>query len=91
MLGFEGEQLVSFATGHYFAEVNSGFIVYIVTNPFVRSRGLGAKTLSKLEELLHKDAAAAGYDSLSAIILETETQEIAHTEAEKEDCMKRNQ
>lgn len=90
LVGFEGEQLVSFATGHYFADVNLGFIVYIVTNPLVRSKGLGSKTLSKLEELLNKDAVSAGNVSLRAIILETEKQEIVHTEAEKEDCFKRN-
>jgi GNAT superfamily N-acetyltransferase len=90
LIGFEGEQLVSFATGHYLADVNSGFIVYIVTNPLVRSKGLGSKTLSKLEELLNKDAISAGNTSLKAIILETETQDMVHTEEEKEDCIKRN-
>jgi GNAT superfamily N-acetyltransferase len=90
LVGFEGEQLVSFATGHYFADANVGFIVYIVTNPLVRSKGLGSKTLSKLEELLNKDALSAGNESLRAIILETEKQEIVHTDVEKEDCIKRN-
>lgn len=87
--GFEGEELVSFATGHYLADVNSGFIVYIVTNPAVRSKGLGAKTLLKMEQLLKEDAIRAGNLSLESLILETETEEMAHTEAEKDDCVKR--
>ncbi|MRX53824.1 hypothetical protein HMPREF3291_14270 [Bacillus sp. HMSC76G11] len=89
LAGFEGEEMVSFATGHYLADVNSGFIVYIVTNPFVRSKGLGAKTLLKMEELLKEDALAAGNLSLESLILETETEEMAHTAEEKEDCIKR--
>jgi GNAT superfamily N-acetyltransferase len=88
LVGFEGEQLVSFATGHYLADVNSGFIIYIVTNPLVRSKGLGSKTLLKLEELLNKDAILAGNTSINSILLETE--KIVHTEEEKEDCIKRN-
>lgn len=90
LVGYEGEQLVSFATGHYFAEANIGFIVYIATNPLIRSKGLGTKTLVKIEELLNEDAISAGNVSLRATILETEKQEIVHNEAEKEDCIKRN-
>lgn len=90
LIGLEGDQLVSFATGHYFADVNTGFIVYIVTNPHVRSNGLGTKTLLKIEELLKKDAITAGNSSPRAMILETETQEMVHTQKEKEDCIKRN-
>jgi len=90
LVGYEGEQLVSFATGHYFAEANIGFIVYIATNPLIRSKGLGTKTLVKIEELLNEDAISAGNVSLCATILETEKQEIVHNEAEKEDCIKRN-
>ncbi|MDX8364705.1 GNAT family N-acetyltransferase [Cytobacillus sp. IB215665] len=41
LVGMKENQLVSFATGHYFAGVNSGFIVYIVTNPLIQSKGLG--------------------------------------------------
>ena len=90
LIGFEGERIVSFATGHYLADVNVGFIVYIVTDPLVRSKGLGTKTLLKLEELLNEDACLAGKTSLKAVILETETQEMAHTEEEKQDCFRRN-
>ncbi|MGM7634977.1 GNAT family N-acetyltransferase [Bacillus sp. Hm123] len=90
LIGVEGEKIVSFATGHYLAAVNVGFIVYIVTDPFVRSKGLGAKTLLKLEELLVQDASLAGNTSLKAVILETETQEVVHTETEKQDCIRRN-
>ncbi|ETI66258.1 GNAT family N-acetyltransferase [Neobacillus vireti] len=90
LVGFEGGQLVSFATGHYLADTNLGFIVYLVTNPDVRSKGLGSKTLLKIEELLNKDAISAGNVSLRAIILETEKQELVHTEEEKVDCIKRS-
>src|SRR4051794_30813561 len=90
LIGFEGEQLVSFATGHYLAEINSGFIVYIVTNPLVRSKGLGSKTLLKMEELLDKDAFYAGSTSLKTVILETEKEGMVHREEEKEECIKRN-
>ncbi|MDQ0174974.1 GNAT family N-acetyltransferase [Bacillus chungangensis] len=90
LIGLEDDRLVSFATGHYLSDVNSGFIVYLVTNPLERSKGLGAKTLLKLEELLNKDAILAGNTSIKAIILETEKQEMVHTEEEKEDCIKRH-
>lgn len=71
LIGFEGEQLISFATGHYLEEVNTGFIVYIATNPHTRSKGIGSKTLAKMEELFIDDAIAAGHSSLNVIILET--------------------
>lgn len=90
LVGFEGEKLVSFATGHYFADVNSGFIVYIVTNPMLRSKGVGTQTLLKLEELLNEDALLAGNPSLKALFLETETKDMVHTEEEKENCIKRD-
>lgn len=90
LVGFEGDHLVSFAIGHYLAEVNSGFIVYIATNPQFRGKGLGSETLRKLEKLLTGDANQAGYNSLNAIVLETERQELVITEEEKEDCIKRN-
>jgi GNAT superfamily N-acetyltransferase len=87
LVGFEKDELVSFATGHYLAEVNSGFIVYLVTSPSMRKMGVGARTLAKLESLLTEDAILAGNDSLGTIILETE--EMVHTEGEKADCIKR--
>lgn len=90
LVGLEGEEIVSFATGHYLAKVNTGFVVYIATNPSVQSRGIGAMTLSKLEELLNQDSIMAGNNSLRALFLETEKQEIVQTVAEKEDCSKRN-
>ncbi|MBD8071378.1 GNAT family N-acetyltransferase [Bacillus sp. PS06] len=89
VVGYDGEQLVSFATGHYFAEANFGFIVYLATNPHVRNSGLGSKTLAKIEELLKIDAISAGNTSPRAIILETEKLELAHSPKDKEDCIKR--
>ncbi|MEW9052520.1 MAG: GNAT family N-acetyltransferase [Neobacillus sp.] len=90
LIGKEDDQLVSFATGHYLADDNVGFIVYIATNPLARNSGLGSKTLVKLEELLNEDARSAGHSSLRAIFLETETEDLVHTEQEKADCEKRN-
>jgi hypothetical protein len=90
LVGFEGDGLVSFATGHYLAEVNSGFIVYIATDPLQHSKGLGSKTLLKIEELLNKDAQLAGNDLIGAFILETEKEEFAHSIVEKENCMRRS-
>lgn len=90
LVGFEGKKLISFATGHYFSDINSGFIVYIAVEPNMRSHGVGSKTLLKFEELLNKDAMAAGHTALKAIILETEIQALAYTESEIEVCSKRN-
>lgn len=89
LVGYQGEELSAFVTAHYLAEVNTGFVVYLVTNPFVRSRGLGRETLRKMEEFLKQDAVAAGHKSLKAIVLETEILEMLHTEEEKEDSIKR--
>ncbi|MBS2967780.1 GNAT family N-acetyltransferase [Metabacillus sp. KIGAM252] len=88
LMGMEGEEILSFATGHYLKEVNAGFIVYLLANPLVRSLGIGSQTLLKLEERI-EDARSAGHDSIEAIILETEKPELVHTEEEKEDCVKR--
>lgn len=90
LIGFEGEQLVSLATAHYLAEVNSGFIVYICIDPHIRSKGLGTKTLLRMEDVLNEDAKRAGNDKLKTILLETEKVETVHTAKEKEDCVKRN-
>ncbi|MGC5324343.1 GNAT family N-acetyltransferase [Brevibacillus sp. SYSU BS000544] len=90
LIGLEGEQIVSFATGHYIKEVNSGFIVYIAATPTKRSKGLGTKTLYKMEELLTEDAKSAGFPSIQSIVLETEKQEVVQTPEEKQDCIKRS-
>ncbi|KPB06698.1 hypothetical protein AAV98_00265 [Bacillus sp. CHD6a] len=89
LVGIEDEKVLSFATGHFLASVNAGFVVYIVTNPSIRSSGLGSKTLHKLEELLNADAINAGYENIDKILLETEIKEMVHTEKEKEECGKR--
>jgi GNAT superfamily N-acetyltransferase len=89
LIGIKDEQLVSFATGHYFANINAGFIVYLVTNPDLRGQGIGQQTLLKLEQLLNQDAIVAKKSSIDSIFLETEMQELAHSEIEKEDCFKR--
>lgn len=90
LAGFDGEQLVSFVAGHYFSTVNSGYIVYIATDPYVRGRGIGMQTLQAIEHLLINDAYSAGYSNLGAIILETEKADLALNDKSKRDCMKRN-
>ncbi|MBH0165497.1 GNAT family N-acetyltransferase [Fictibacillus sp. 7GRE50] len=89
LVGYLEDELISVVTAHYLADVNAGFIVYLVTNPQIRSKGLGAKSLQKIEEVLQQDSIHAGNESLKAIVLETETQEMVHSEKEKEDCIKR--
>ncbi|MET3728348.1 GNAT superfamily N-acetyltransferase [Fictibacillus halophilus] len=89
LVGFQDDELISLVTAHYLADVNTGFIVYLVTNPKIRSKGLGKQSLQSIEEILQQDSIAAGYESLDAIILETETEEMVHTKIEKEDCVKR--
>lgn len=89
LVGMEDDKVVSFASAHYLAEVNAGFIVYIATNPFARGNGFGSRTLAKVEELLNQDALSAGYNSLRLSILETEIRDLVHTKEEKEDCVKR--
>jgi hypothetical protein len=90
LVGSEGEHLVSFASGHYMSDVNSGFIVYIAVVPDRQNRGAGTSTLLKFEELLSRDAVTAGNSPLKAIILETVIQELVDTEEEKEECSRRN-
>ncbi|WP_369361901.1 GNAT family N-acetyltransferase [Priestia megaterium] len=90
LVGIEDGKVVSFTTGHFLADVNTGFIVYIVTDPYIRSRGLGSKTLRKIEGLLNEDAIKAGFKCIDKIMLETETIEMVHTDSEKKDCFKRN-
>lgn len=89
LVGLEGGQVVSFAIGHYLADVNSGYIVYIATHPLARGKGLGSQTLRKMEELLIQDAKAADHSILKSMILETEIEEQVHSKVEKEDCIKR--
>jgi GNAT superfamily N-acetyltransferase len=89
LVGLDGDELLSFVTAHYLAEVNIGFIVYIATNPLIRNKGLGARTLTKMEELLKKDAETVGESRLRAVILETERKADAITKVEMEHCLKR--
>jgi GNAT superfamily N-acetyltransferase len=89
LIGLEGEKLVSFATGHYLPKVNTGFIVYIATNPSIRNKGIGSRTLAELENRFKIDAISSGHETLRAVVLETEKQELAHSNIEREECLKR--
>lgn len=90
LVGLKNGRPVSFATGHYLAKDNYGFIVYLGTDQHERSKGLGSKALRVIEEHLNKDAVLAGNDSIKAFVLETEKLEEAETEAEREACLKRD-
>jgi hypothetical protein len=89
LVGLIGEKVVSFATGHYLADVNTGFIVYIATHTEVESKGIGRKALLKMEELLNQDALRAGKLSIKGFILETEMEDMVHTALEKQACKRR--
>ncbi|SDY99006.1 GNAT family N-acetyltransferase [Thermoactinomyces sp. DSM 45892] len=91
LVGYQNEnEICSLATAHYFSKLNMGFVVYLATNPHIRSRGIGSMTLNKIEEILMNDAKKAGYHSLKGIVLETEKEELSHTELEKRNCTRRN-
>ncbi|SFW99337.1 hypothetical protein SAMN04487866_101106 [Thermoactinomyces sp. DSM 45891] len=91
LVGYQNEiEICSLATAHYFSKLNMGFVVYLATNPHIRSRGIGSMTLNKIEAILMDDAKRAGYQFLKGIVLETEKEEFAHTELEKRNCARRN-
>ncbi|MCQ6267639.1 GNAT family N-acetyltransferase [Fictibacillus sp. WQ 8-8] len=89
LIGVEGDQLLSFAAGHFLAEVNTGFVVYIAADPNHRNRGMGSKTLAKMEDVFNEAAILAGKSKVSGIILETEKEEEAVTTMEEMECRKR--
>ncbi len=90
LIGFKEGKLISFATGHYLAEVNCGFIVYLGIDESERDKGLGSQVLRTIEEYLNQDAVLAGKDSIRAFVLETEKQELVNSEEEREACLKRD-
>ena len=91
LVGLLDDKVVCMATAHYMAETNCGYIVYIATDPEVRGKGLGKKTLLKMEELLSDDAKKAGRSSLLGISLETEREIDAKNEEEYEETINRLQ
>ncbi|MDP4084629.1 MAG: GNAT family N-acetyltransferase [Bacillota bacterium] len=90
LVGVESDEIVSFATAHYLADVNTGFIVYIATNPSFRKKGIGTETLINIEKILKVESINAGHHDLRAIVVETEKLELAQNETQKEECLKRN-
>ncbi|APH05657.1 GNAT family N-acetyltransferase [Bacillus weihaiensis] len=90
LVGLEDGKIISFLTAHYLADVNSGFIVYLGTVPTQRNKGLGKRTLNKIEEMLNEESRSNGYSSFRALVLETERQEAVHSDEEKADCVRRN-
>lgn len=90
LIGLEQGELVSLATAHYLAEVNTGFIVYLAVNENRRKKGRGSQTLKQMERLLNEDAIVNKQRNIHAISLESEKLENAVTMAEKEACGKRN-
>lgn len=90
LVGRDQDTVVSFATAHYFTKVNSGFIVYIGTDPSYRNHGIGSQTLAKMEKWFQENARKSGFKSLRAVILEVEKIENMTTELERVECIKRN-
>lgn len=88
--GIVDNQLISFAAGHYLAESNTGFIVYIATNPYVQGKGVGTNTLKKMEEYFQSDARLSGNTTLRAIVLETEKDESDTAQSSNSDFARRN-
>jgi len=82
LVGLENGKLISLATAHYFAKANFGYIVYLAAHPDKRGAGLGKKTFQEIERRLNLDAKAHGYPCLSAVVLETEKETLAHNEEE---------
>ena len=89
LTGLSDDKVVTFATAHYLADINSGFIVYIVTDPGIRGNGTGKETIRKIEEILNQKAIRNGHSGLDAMLLETEREEEAGSQQEREECQKR--
>lgn len=81
--------VIGFVTGHYFADVNVGFIVYLAIDPSYRRQGIGAQLLLQLEKSFEEDACAASFETVRAIVLETEREDGAKSESEREDGQRR--
>ena len=91
LVGVMNEKIVSFATAHYLADINSGYIVYLAADPKERGKGYGKQTLLKMEELLGNDATHAGHPSLTGLFLETEREIDAKNEEEYRENINRLQ
>ena len=89
LTGLLDGNVVALATAHYLADINIGFIVYIVTDPDIRGKGTGKETLKKVEEILNERAIRNGTGGLDAMLLETEKEEDAVSLQDKEECQKR--
>ncbi|MCX7569822.1 GNAT family N-acetyltransferase [Tumebacillus sp. DT12] len=81
-------QVAAMATAHFLEDVQVGFVVYLLVNSLMQSRGIGAQTLAYVESALEEDARKAGR-ALRGVVLETEREEEAHTSAERADCQRR--
>ncbi|MGL4821106.1 MAG: GNAT family N-acetyltransferase, partial [Bacilli bacterium] len=84
----EAGKCIAFASFHYMHAANVGFIVYIVTDTKVRSKGLGSATLREIERICQADAAETN-QQLGAIVLESERKEDAHDAEEQYTCERR--
>lgn len=87
-VGVRDGQVAAMATAHFLEDVQVGFVVYLLVNPLVQSRGIGAQSLAYVEAALEEDARKAGC-ALRGVVLETEREEEAHTPAERVDCQRR--
>jgi ribosomal protein S18 acetylase RimI-like enzyme len=83
------DQVIGFVSGHYLADVNVGFVVYLAIDPSWQSHGIGAQLLASLEQKFEQDARLASYDGLSAIVLETEREDEAKSAIEVKQAHRR--
>ena len=66
------DRAVGLATGHYLALLNMGFIGYLAVSPSVKRGRIGSRLRHRLVKELRRDARAAGYKDLVAVIGEVE-------------------
>ena len=66
------ERAAGLATGHYLALVNMGFVGYLAVHPDIKGARIGSRLRQRLVTEFRRDARAAGYKDLLAIVGEVE-------------------
>ena len=89
LVGLKDDMVVSLSTGHYEPTTNSAFINYLMTHPEHRNRRVGAQTLEKIEEELHKCGQEVHGRDANMIMLESFGVESYDSEEGKEQAIMR--
>jgi len=66
------DRAVGLATGHYLALVNMGFVGYLAVQPSIKGARVGSRLRHRLLKEMRRDARAAGYKDLLAVVGEVE-------------------